>query len=202
MTAIHFGSQSIIPGKLVCVGRNYVAHIEELGNEMPDDIVLFNKPASALTNELRAFAGEALHYEAELSFLIRTGRIVAVALGLDLTKRDLQSRLKQKGLPWERAKAFDGAALLSDFVAIDDATGLSFEFRCDGELLQQGSLELMIHQPATVIAALEGFMALQDNDVLMTGTPAGVGALKAGALYSGTVYQHGRCLLTKEWRCR
>ncbi|MGL5358272.1 MAG: fumarylacetoacetate hydrolase family protein, partial [Shewanella sp.] len=113
---------AIYPTKIVCIGRNYVDHIHELGNEIPEDMVVFVKPNSAITTQLHSqHQGEALHYEAELCFLFQGGRFSHVAVGLDLTKRALQNQLKAKGLPWERAKAFDGAALLSPFIAIEDA---------------------------------------------------------------------------------
>ncbi len=104
---------AVTPSKIVCVGRNYVAHIEELGNEIPEQMVVFNKPNSAIGDTLYANLGEPLHYESELAFMVRAGQLAAVAFGLDLTRRELQSRLKHRGLPWERAKAFDGAALFS-----------------------------------------------------------------------------------------
>src|SRR6187401_2848464 len=107
---------SVYPSKILCVGRNYVAHIRELGNDVPDTMVVFNKPNSAITGTLRSRIGdEALHYEGELAFAVKKGKLVAVGFGLDLTRRGLQTALKEKGLPWERAKAFDGAALFSEF---------------------------------------------------------------------------------------
>ena len=102
-------AQLITPSKVVCIGRNYVDHIKELANEMPDQMVVFIKPNSAISTRLFAkHNDDALHFEAELSFLYQGGKFTAVALGLDLTKREVQGTLKAKGLPWERAKAFDG----------------------------------------------------------------------------------------------
>ena len=111
----------VAPSKVVCVGRNYVEHIKELNNEVPTSMVLFMKPNSALSNELITGAQTPLHYEGEISFLIREGKIFAVGFGLDLTNRELQSELKAKGLPWERAKAFNGAAVMSQFVSIEES---------------------------------------------------------------------------------
>ncbi|MFA0697572.1 fumarylacetoacetate hydrolase family protein, partial [Vibrio sp. 10N.222.49.C9] len=99
-------NQSFTPSKILCVGRNYAAHIEELGNEIPEDMVVFMKPNSSLSQQLNSFHDEPLHYEAELCFLVKDGEFSGVAIGLDLTKRETQSALKAKGLPWERAKAF------------------------------------------------------------------------------------------------
>ena len=104
--------RTAIPTKVLCVGRNYVDHIEELNNAIPDAMVVFNKPCTSVTSSLSSFHQEALHYEAEICFIVENGQYSAVGLGLDLTKRELQSSLKAKGLPWERAKAFDGSAVI------------------------------------------------------------------------------------------
>jgi len=117
---IYVGERSVAPAKIVCVGRNFVEHIEELGNEIPENMVIFLKPNSAVAEDLRACHDEPLHYEGELCFLFEKGRFAAVGFGLDLTKRNLQSQLKVKGLPWERAKAFDGSVVFSSFVPIAD----------------------------------------------------------------------------------
>ena len=134
MQSINVNGEKFYPSKIVCVGRNFVAHIEELGNEMPDQMVLFNKPNSAISDILRSQVdSEPLHYESELAFVVRDGQFCAVGFGLDLTKRTLQSGLKAKGLPWERAKSFDGAALFSDFVTPPEKLDrLSLELTVDG----------------------------------------------------------------------
>ncbi|GAA4501092.1 fumarylacetoacetate hydrolase family protein [Pseudaeromonas paramecii] len=200
MNSIIVGQQRLPLGKLVCVGRNFVAHIAELGNEVPEQMVLFCKPGSALTERLAAsHGGEALHYEAELCFAYQGGTLAAVALGLDLTKRQLQSYLKAKGLPWERAKAFDGSALLSPFVAYDAHQELEYELCLDGARLQYGRESLMIHSPAAILAETQGFMALQDGDVLMTGTPSGVGLVPPGGVFTGRIWQGEQTLLTVRW---
>ena len=116
MNVVNFEEQSISPSKIICIGRNYVDHIAELGNEVPDEMVVFLKPNSAISSKLQSYHQEPLHYEAELCFLYQQGHFTAVAIGLDLTKRNLQAKLKTKGLPWERAKSFNGAAVFSDFV--------------------------------------------------------------------------------------
>ncbi|MGB0722441.1 MAG: fumarylacetoacetate hydrolase family protein [Gammaproteobacteria bacterium] len=188
-------------GKIVCVGRNYVAHIEELGNEMPDSMVLFSKPRTAIASRLTArHDDEALHYEGEICFMVREGRLFAVAFGLDLTKRDLQSRLKAKGLPWERAKAFDGAALFSPFVTFPgDTRELGLELDIDGRPTQRGDTGLMIHKPMAVFAEISAFMTLEDGDIVMTGTPSGVGEVRVGARFEGRIVGGERVLTEGRW---
>ena len=123
MNTVMVDKQSVIPSKVVCVGRNYVEHIKELNNEMPTSMVIFMKPNTAVSSELITGKQMPLHYEGEICFLIKQGKISAVGFGLDLTHRELQSELKAKGLPWERAKAFDGAAVMSSFVSIEKEIG-------------------------------------------------------------------------------
>ena len=201
MQSIIFNDTAITPTKIVCVGRNYVAHIEELGNEIPDSMVVFNKPNSAITDILRSqIAGQALHYESELAFLVKGGKLAAVAFGLDLTKRELQAELKKKGLPWERAKAFDGAVLFSEFVPFpEDIQQLSVQLCVDGIVRQEGGVTLMSYQPAAILAELNSFMTLEDDDVIMTGTPAGVGEIRTGELFEGAVLQGMERLVTARW---
>ena len=117
MKTIHYENQKLEVSKVVCIGRNYVEHIKELGNEIPSSMVVFNKPNSAISDRLYYFS-EQCRFEGEICFLIRDGKIEAVGFGLDLTHADIQNHLKSKGLPWERAKAFDHSAVLSDFVTI------------------------------------------------------------------------------------
>ncbi len=201
MQSIVVDGEKLYPSKIVCVGRNYVAHIEELGNEMPDQMVLFNKPNSAITDILRSQVdSEPLHYESELAFVVSNGKYHAVGFGLDLTKRTLQSRLKAKGLPWERAKAFDGSALFSEFVKVPDRLDrLSLELSVDGELRQSGGVELMIHKPADILAEVVAYATLEDGDVIMTGTPEGVGAIHTGERFEAVVRASGRPLARATW---
>jgi 2-keto-4-pentenoate hydratase/2-oxohepta-3-ene-1,7-dioic acid hydratase in catechol pathway len=201
LKAVNVSGSSVYPSKIVCVGRNYVAHIRELGNEVPDGMVVFNKPNSAISATLRShIAGQTLHYESELAFVIARGELAAVGFGLDLTKRALQATLKEKGLPWERAKAFDGAALFSDFVALPaDITSLSLRLTVDGELRQAGGVSLMLFPPAAILAELATFTTLEDGDIIMTGTPAGVGEISAGQRFEGRVLQGDETLVTAAW---
>ena len=177
---------NVTPNKLVCVGRNYVEHIVELGNDVPDEMVVFLKPNSAITDTLHSQLGEVLHYEAELCFMVQNGRFAAVGVGLDLTKRGLQSQLKSKGLPWERAKAFNGAALFSDFMAItpDQQRDFYFELTIDNQLIQFGYEQLMIYKADVIFNTINEFMHLVDGDIVMTGTPKGVGEVKKGSEFS------------------
>jgi 2-keto-4-pentenoate hydratase/2-oxohepta-3-ene-1,7-dioic acid hydratase in catechol pathway len=198
--SIWFNRKQVIPSKIVCIGRNYVAHIEELGNEVPDDMVVFNKPNSAISEQLLSAHQEPLHYEGELCFIVERGQLAGVGFGLDLTKRQLQSKLKSKGLPWERAKAFDGAALFSKFVKFDgDVSQLSIELSIDGELIQQGGVDLMMYKPAEIIEQLTSYTTLNDGDIIMTGTPAGVGKVTANSEFTGRVLYRGQCLVEATW---
>jgi 2-keto-4-pentenoate hydratase/2-oxohepta-3-ene-1,7-dioic acid hydratase in catechol pathway len=201
MQTVTVNGQSVTPSKIVCVGRNYVAHIEELGNEMPEDMVVFNKPNSAITDILRSqMGGEPLHYEGELCFVVKAGALHAVGFGLDLTKRELQSRLKEKSLPWERAKAFDGAALFSEFVSLpENLESLSLELTVDGAPRQDGGVELMMYPPEAILDELAAFITLEDGDIIMTGTPAGVGGIHTGERFEAQVLAAGRSLLSATW---
>ncbi|PLW83710.1 2-keto-4-pentenoate hydratase [Kineobactrum sediminis] len=200
MQTVSFAQHTVTPSKIVCIGRNYVAHIEELGNEVPEQMVVFLKPNSALGSTLYAERDEALHYEGEIAFIVKEGKLAGVGFGLDLTKRALQSRLKSKGLPWERAKGFDGAALCSNFVPLTvPIDGLTMELRIDGELRQQGGVELMMYKPAAIVEELASFMTLEDGDIIMTGTPAGVGEILAGQHFNGRVVSAGKILAEHSW---
>ena len=152
MGTIEFQTESIRPGKIVCIGKNYRAHIEEMGSVVPEQMVVFMKPNSAITRTLRAVAEEPLHYECEICLLIKAGAIYGLGIGLDLTKRKLQGQLKAAGLPWERSKAFDGAALFSGFIlAPKRLDNLSFELQVNGEARQRGATTAMLYPPALIL---------------------------------------------------
>jgi 2-keto-4-pentenoate hydratase/2-oxohepta-3-ene-1,7-dioic acid hydratase in catechol pathway len=201
MQTITVNGHTRTPSKIVCIGRNYVAHIAELGNEIPDAMVVFNKPNSAIDTQLRSTAGgEALHYEGELAFVVSGGQLAAVGFGLDLTRRELQSTLKAKGLPWERAKAFDGAAVFSEFMSLpDNIAALSLQLDINGVTRQSGGVELMMYAPAVILRELQQFMTLEDGDVIMTGTPEGVGVVEPGALFEARVKNGDKLLLEASW---
>ena len=186
----------------MCVGRNYTAHIAELNNETPDQMVLFNKPNSAITNTLfAAHNGDTLHYETELCFVVKDKKFAGVGLGLDLTKRTAQSKLKNKGLPWERAKAFDGSVILTDFVALTDAMKhFTFELKINNEVIQRGDTDFMLHNPDSILQEISEFMSLEDGDVIMTGTPSGVGEVTAKSIFAVALYVNDQCLLEHQWQ--
>ncbi|UJF21214.1 fumarylacetoacetate hydrolase family protein [Shewanella sp. OMA3-2] len=181
---------AVTPSKILCIGRNYVEHIHELGNDMPDDMVVFLKPNSAISTQLMSYHQEPIHYEAELCFLVENGRFGAVGLGLDLTKRQLQGQLKSKGLPWERAKAFTGSAILSDFVPIsNDNQEWCFSLTINGQLAQLGHSQLMMYSAEKIFNELTSFITLEEGDVVMTGTPKGVGEVIAGSTFKLSLWQ-------------
>ncbi len=186
------------PSKIVCVGRNYAEHARELGNEVPASPVLFLKPPSSLIAleqgiEWNKDLGEC-HFECELSIQIghtlknatqeqAKAAIAGVTLGLDLTLRDLQNQLKDKGQPWERAKAFDGACVLGQWLApdmLDDLSNSTFHLSVNGAVRQQGNTADMLFGVVDLLVDISKVFTLQSGDVIMTGTPAGVAALASG----------------------
>ena len=200
MHEVIVGNRVVTPSKIVCVGRNYHAHIEELESEVPDQMVLFLKPNSSISNQLSSHQGEQLHYEGELCFLFKNGRFSAVGFGLDVTKRKLQNILKEKGLPWERAKAFDGSAVFSKFIEIFEApTEMAFELKKNGDIVQIGHMELMIHKPQDILSEILTFMSLDDGDIVMTGTPKGVGTIDKGDVFSTIVKNNEQVIIEETW---
>ena len=198
MKEIVFENKKITPCKIVCIGRNYVEHIKELNNEIPDEPVYFIKPNSSIADEISY--QEGLHYEGEISFLIQNKKIVGVGFGFDLTRRDIQSKLKSKGLPWERAKAFRGAAVFSAFVRIDTIDGLEIEVYKNGELVQKGDIALMIYKPDFLVEDIERIFGLDDFDIVMSGTPKGVGKIQKGDIFEGKILQKQNVLIQRVWR--
>jgi 2-keto-4-pentenoate hydratase/2-oxohepta-3-ene-1,7-dioic acid hydratase in catechol pathway len=188
--------------KIICVGRNYEEHITELGSERPDSMVLFLKPPSSISEVLNAELDEPLHYEGEICFQIQNGKYHSVGFGLDLTKRQLQSRLKQKGLPWERSKAFDGSACFSQFVELKDHAleSLHLKLEINGSEIQAGGFDLMIYKPVEILGEIQSFLSLEDGDIVMTGTPKGVGQVNRGDVFRGSIFAGDECLVTSEWK--
>ena len=187
-------------GKVVCVGRNYAAHAQELGNEVPTAPILFMKPASSVVSIRQgvvrpnpALYGET-HYEAELCVQLAADLSAAtieeakqaiggVTLGLDLTLRKLQTELKEKGHPWERAKCFDGACVLGDWLdpqVFDDFKNVHYQLTINDTLKQDGDSALMLFPVYELLSNISHAFSLQAGDVIMTGTPSGVGALQVG----------------------
>lgn len=178
--------------KIICIARNYQDHAKELNNETPENPVFFIKPDSALLQKNRDFYlpefSNNIHYEAEVVLKInKTGKYIQrefahnyfeeVSLGIDFTARDLQNELKSKGLPWEIAKGFDGSAVVGNFLPKNklDLSKLSFSLSRNDQIVQQGNTQHMIHDFSNIIAAASKYFTLKTGDLIMTGTPAGVG---------------------------
>ena len=191
--------------KIICIGRNYTDHIEELANERPEDPVVFLKPDTSLVLKNQPFFippfSNDVHYEVEI--LVRINRIGkhiqqkfthkyydAIGLGIDFTARDLQAKLKSKGLPWEKAKAFDGAAVVGDWVnksELPHVDELQFEMSKNGTIVQQSSSALMLWKVDELIAYVSQFFTLKIGDIIFTGTPAGVGPVAENDVLEGSL---------------
>jgi len=203
MSTITFNGREIRPGKVICVGKNYAAHISEMNSVPAENMVVFMKPATAIGTELYAVMDEPLHYEGEICLLVQQGMIAGVGFGLDLTKRETQSKLKAAGLPWERSKAFTGSALFSEFVpAPADLSELGVELIVDDATRQKGDVSLMLYPPDIILAELKQFLLLEDFDVIMTGTPAGVGAVQRGEQFVGRILAGEQTLTSGTWLAR
>ncbi len=200
MKTIRYDGVSIKPSKIVCIGRNYADHAKELGNEVPDEMVVFIKPNSAIDRQLYSFHQEPLHYEAEICLLLEQGKFCGVGFGLDLTKRTLQSQLKAKGLPWEKAKAFNGAAVFSDFVCLDQGySELRIRLLVNNKLRQEGGVIDMLFPPNIILEQLGEFLCMEDGDIIMTGTPKGVGEVKQGDVFKGEILLANKVLISQSW---
>ena len=203
MNSIKWDGKAVYPSKVVCIGRNYAEHIKEFDNEPDQDPVIFLKPNSAISSEVYSSKTELIHYEGEITFLIRSGELGGIGFGLDLTKRDLQYQLKNKGWPWELAKAFDRSAVFSDFVEFDgDASVLRMEFHINDKRVQHGNYDLMLSKPAQMLAYAKSFLTLEDGDLLMTGTPKGVGPVNPGDRYLGRIFENDRLIVEGSWVVR
>jgi len=191
--------------KIICIGRNYTDHITELKNERPTQPVVFMKPDSAVLPKEQDFYipefSNDVHYEVEVLVKIKkVGKHIKesfahtyydeIGLGIDFTARDLQAKLKEKGLPWEKAKGFDGAAVIGKWVPktdYKDLNDLSFELKKNYEVVQSGNTGLMLWKIDELIAYVSTFFMLKKGDVIFTGTPAGVGKVAANDYLSGTL---------------
>lgn len=188
--------------KIICVGRNYVNHAKELGNAIPTEAVLFIKPETSL-NTSGVFSSpdfsEEVHFEVELVLKIaKTGKNIIpenandffeeMGLGIDFTARDIQNKLKTKGLPWEKAKAFDGAAFVSKFVPIStlkDVQNIHFELFKNKQQVQSGNSKDMLFDFAQIISEASRYFTLEQGDLIFTGTPEGVGKVEKGDILTG-----------------
>lgn len=203
MKSVYLQETAITPSKILCVGRNYLEHIQELNNAVPDEMVVFNKVNSCISQTLRAEHGqEPLHYETEICFIVENGQYSAVGLGLDLTKRGVQSALKNKGLPWERAKGFDGSAVFSRFIPLQgiDINALELELFINNVRVQHGVVGQMMYPPQTILNELKSYTTLEDGDVVMTGTPQGVGEVHQDDAFLGRLKCGEQTLIEIEWR--
>lgn len=189
--------------KIICIGRNYAAHIEELKNEQPGQPVVFLKPDTALLKGGAPFYypdfSKNIHHEIELVLKIsKEGKYIQpqfahryfeeIGLGIDFTARDLQDQCKAKGLPWEIAKAFNGSAPIGEFKSVaelGDLKNLDFHLEINGELRQKGNTGLMLFDFATIIAYVSQFFTLKKGDLIYTGTPSGVGPVQLGDQLTG-----------------
>ena len=200
MKSVSWDGKAVYPSKIVCIGRNYVDHIKELDNEVPQEPVIFIKPNSAISNEIHSGKSEAIHFEGEITFLINSGELRGVGFGLDLTKRDLQYELKTKGWPWERAKAFDRSAVFSDFVTLNgNVSDLRMELHINGALVQFGGHDLMMNKPGRIFNEAKSFLSFEDGDLLMTGTPKGVGSVNSGDRYLGKIFEKEKLIVQGSW---
>jgi len=197
MRSVVYEGREVIPSKIVCVGRNYVEHIFELDNEIPENMVLFNKSNSAVTDTLH-FIQSDCRFEGEICFLIEGGEISGIGFGLDLTKAGVQNYLKQKGLPWERAKAFDGSAVLSHFVQFrGNMESVEMKVWLNGTLQQYATYDLMIYKPQQIIDEIKTFMTLEDGDIIMSGTPKGVTTYQKGDLIEAKIWLDDKLILER-----
>ncbi len=191
--------------KIICIGRNYAAHAKELNNPVPEEPVVFMKPASALlVNNKPLYYPEFtndLHYEAEIVLKVaKNGRHVQpefasgyyeeIAFGIDFTARDLQQRCKEKGQPWEIAKGFDGAAPLSGFMPIGafNRSAIEFELHKNDKTVQHGNTQDLLFSFEDIIVYVSQFFKLQMGDLIFTGTPAGVGPVQIGDTLEGYLH--------------
>jgi acylpyruvate hydrolase len=183
--------------KIIAIGRNYTEHIEELNNERPTEPVIFMKPDTAILRNNQPFFypefSQDIHFEVELLLKInKEGKYIQekfahkyyeqIGIGIDFTARDLQSKLKEKGLPWEKAKGFNGSAPISDFVDKQrfDLNNLNFSLQQNGEVKQSGNSSLMLYTFDQIISHISQFFTLKKGDIIFTGTPKGVGPVAIG----------------------
>ena len=189
--------------KIICIGRNYAEHAKELKSEIPTEPVIFMKPNTALLKDNKPFYvpdfSKNLHYEGELVLKIcKQGKYIdekfahkyfdAITVGVDFTARDLQNKLKDKGLPWEISKAFDNSAVIGEFKKLSELENgkeISFSLQLNDAVVQKGNSNEMLFSFAKIIAFASQYFTLQVGDLIYTGTPAGVGPVKPGDLLQG-----------------
>ena len=191
--------------KLICIGRNYAKHIEELQNERPDEPVVFLKPDSAILLKQHPFVipefSSDIHHEIELIVKIsKVGKYIEpkvahkyyeeISVGIDFTARDLQQKLKDKGLPWEKAKAFDGSAVIGDFLPkklFSSLENINFELTKNKEIVQKGNTSLMLWKIDELISHVSQYFTLKIGDIIFTGTPEGVAKVNPNDVLEGYI---------------
>jgi 2-keto-4-pentenoate hydratase/2-oxohepta-3-ene-1,7-dioic acid hydratase in catechol pathway len=191
--------------KIVCVGRNYTAHIQELDNQRPDEPILFLKPDSAILLNKNPFFipdfSDDVHFEVEILVKInKVGKHIdqkfahkyydQIGLGIDFTARDLQKKLKEKGLPWEKAKSFDGSAVIGNFLpksSFETVDAIDFRLEKNGKEVQNGNTSLMLWKIDALIEYISKYFTLKIGDVIFTGTPSGVGKVEPDDLLTGFI---------------
>jgi len=190
--------------KIICIGRNYAKHIEELANEKPESPVVFLKPDSAILPKKNPFFipsfSDDVHYEVEVLIKInKVGKHIAakfahkyydeIGLGIDFTARDVQEKCKEKGLPWEKAKAFDGSAVIGEFYPKEqfDLDNLKFQLLKNDEIVQDGNTNAMLWKADALISYVSQYFTLKKGDIIFTGTPAGVGKVVENDVLKGVI---------------
>jgi 2-keto-4-pentenoate hydratase/2-oxohepta-3-ene-1,7-dioic acid hydratase in catechol pathway len=189
--------------KIICIGRNYADHISELNNERPDEPVIFMKPDTAILPKktpfvIPEFSNDVQHEVEVLVKICKVGKYVSpkfahkyydeIGLGIDFTARDLQTMLKEKGLPWEKAKAFDHSAIIGDFLPKKNFISLeniNFELRKNSEIVQKGSTSMMLWNIDEIVSYVSQFFTLKKGDIIFTGTPKGVAAVDVNDVLEG-----------------
>jgi len=196
--------------KIICIGRNYKKHIEELDNENSSEIIFFLKPETAIPIKNQPFFipdfSNEIHHEVEIVVKInRTGKFIQkifshkyyndISVGIDFTARDIQNEIKKRGLPWEKSKSFDGSAPIGKFIQKDDLkiNNLDFILKVNGEIKQKGNSKNMIHSIDEIISYVSQYITLKKGDIIFTGTPSGVGKVKKNDILQA--YLNGQKLL-------
>ena len=189
--------------KIICIGRNYADHISELQNERPTEPVIFMKPDTAILPKKTPFVipefSNDVHHEVEVLVKIcKVGKYISpkfahkyfdeIGLGIDFTARDVQTTLKEKGLPWEKAKAFDHSAIIGDFlpkIIFPSLENITFDLRKNNEIVQQGTTSMMLWNMDEIVSYVSQFFTLKKGDIIFTGTPKGVAAVKENDVLEG-----------------
>lgn len=191
--------------KIICIGRNYASHIEELKNERPDEPVIFLKPDTAVVLKQFPFVipefSNDVHYEVEVLVKInKVGKYIdakfahkyydEIGLGIDFTARDVQAKLKEKSLPWEKAKAFDGSAVIGNFInksELGSLDNINFELTKNDEVVQKGNTQNMLWKIDELVAYVSQYFTLRTGDIIFTGTPEGVGKVNPDDVLEGSI---------------